>query len=418
MAWSNNHLPKYRKHRASGQAVVTLNGRDFYLGPHGTQASKIQYDRLLGEWLQNSRNPLISASDGITVVELCARYFKFAKQYYQRNGKCTGETPSIRIALRSLREWYGKSPAAEFGPLALQSLRQRMIDADHSRSYVNSQVNRIKRMFKWAVAEELIPPAVSQGLSAVSGLRMGRCGARETSPVLPVEDSIVDKTLPHMSSVVADMVRLQRLTGMRPAEVCLLRPCNVGRNDDVWIYKPSTHKSEHHGKARTIFIGPQAQDVLLRYLARSADEYCFRPCDSEAKRLAAKSANRVTPLSCGNRPGTNRKRNPAKAPGSCYTTHSYRRAIHYACDKAFPHNELGSIVRDSMTLGERAALKGWQSDHRWSPNQLRHAAATEVRKQFGLEAAQIILGHSAANVTQVYAERDMAKGLEVARQIG
>jgi hypothetical protein len=149
MAWSLNHLPKYRKHRASGQAVMTLNGRDFYLGPHGTQASKIQYDRLLGEWLQNSRNPLIAASDGITVVELCARYFKFAKQYYQRNDKCTGETPSIRIALRFTREWYGKSPAAEFGPLALQSLRRRMIDADHSRSYVNSQVNRIKRMFKW-----------------------------------------------------------------------------------------------------------------------------------------------------------------------------------------------------------------------------------------------------------------------------
>jgi integrase len=391
MAWSNNHLPKYRKHRASGQAVVTLNGRDFYLGPHGTKASKIQYDRLLGEWLQNSRNPLIAASDGITVVELCARYFKFAKQYYQRNGECTGETPNIRIALRFLREWYGKSPAAEFGPLALQSLRQRMIDADHSRSYVNSQVNRIKRMFKWAVAEELIPPAVSQGLSAVSGLRMGRCGARETSPVLPVEDSVVDKTLPHMSSIVADMVRLQRLTGMRPAEVCLLRPCD---------------------------LDPQAQDVLLRYLARSADEYCFRPCDSEAKRLAAKSASRVTPLSCGNRPGTNRKRKPAKQPGSCYATDSYRRAIHYACDKAFPHTELGSIIRDSMTPGERAALKAWQSDHRWSPNQLRHAAATEVRKQFGLEAAQIILGHSAADVTQVYAERDLAKGIHVAKMIG
>jgi integrase len=418
MAWSNNHLPKYRKHRASGQAVVTLNGRDFYLGPHGTKASKIQYDRLLGEWLQNSRNPLIASSDGVTVVELCARYFKFAKQYYQRDGHCTGETPNIRIALRFLREWYGKSAAAEFGPLALQSLRQRMIDADHSRSYVNSQVNRIKRMFKWAVAEELIPPSVSQGLSAVTGLRMGRGGARETLPVLPVEDSIVDQTLPYMSSIVADMVRLQRLTGMRPAEVCLLRPGDLDRIGEVWVYRPSTHKTEHHGKSRTVFIGPQAQDVLLRYLARSADEYCFQPSDSEAKRLAAKSASRVTPMSCGNRPGTNRKRNPRKQPGSRYTTASYRRAIHYACGKSFPHPKLGSVIRDSMAGAERANLKTWQSDHRWSPNQLRHAAATEVRKQFGLEAAQIILGHSAADITQVYAERDMAKGLEVARLIG
>ena len=89
MSWSNNHLPKYRKHRSSGQAVVTLNGRDFYLGPHGTKASKLQYDRLLAEWLQNSRNPFCGLDDGITVVELCARYFKFAKEYYQRGGKCT-----------------------------------------------------------------------------------------------------------------------------------------------------------------------------------------------------------------------------------------------------------------------------------------------------------------------------------------
>ena len=111
-------------------------------------------------------------------------------------------------------------------------------------------------------------------------------------------------------------------------------------------------------------------------------------------------------------------RRPKRTVGDQYDSCSYRRAIHQACDKAFPHPELGSKVRKDMTEAQVAELKKWQSDHRWSPNQLRHAAATEVRKQFGLEAAQIILGHSSANVTQVYAERDIAKGLEVARRIG
>lgn len=46
-----NKLPKHAKHRASGKAVVRLNGVDHYLGPHGTKASKIEYDRLIGEWL-------------------------------------------------------------------------------------------------------------------------------------------------------------------------------------------------------------------------------------------------------------------------------------------------------------------------------------------------------------------------------
>jgi hypothetical protein len=56
MPWSNNHLPKYRKHRASGQAVVMLNGRDFYLGPHVTKASKLECDRLMDEWLAGGRS--------------------------------------------------------------------------------------------------------------------------------------------------------------------------------------------------------------------------------------------------------------------------------------------------------------------------------------------------------------------------
>ena len=48
-------LPKYRRHKASGQAVVTLNGRDFYLGPWGTRASRLEYDKLVAEWMSADR---------------------------------------------------------------------------------------------------------------------------------------------------------------------------------------------------------------------------------------------------------------------------------------------------------------------------------------------------------------------------
>ena len=159
--------------------------------------------------------------------------------------------------------------------------------------------------------------------------------------------------------------------------------------------------------------------MLLRYLARDAEAYCFRPVDSEAKRRAAQSAARKTPLSCGNKPGSNRVRRPKRQPGERYTTASYRRAITRACDKAFPHPTLGGNRRgEADRCSSCIELRKWQSDHRWAPNQLRHAAATEVRREFGLEAAQVILGHSQANVTQIYAERDLARGVEVARAIG
>lgn len=70
----SDSLPKYRKHRASGQAVVTLSGRDFCLGPHGTRASRREYDRLIGEWLASGRQPLHVSTDQLTVAELCVRY--------------------------------------------------------------------------------------------------------------------------------------------------------------------------------------------------------------------------------------------------------------------------------------------------------------------------------------------------------
>jgi hypothetical protein len=51
----NHRLPSYRKHKPSGQAVVTLDGKDHYLGPHGSKASLQEYDRLVGEWQANGR---------------------------------------------------------------------------------------------------------------------------------------------------------------------------------------------------------------------------------------------------------------------------------------------------------------------------------------------------------------------------
>lgn len=198
----------------------------------------------------------------------------------------------------------------------------------------------------------------------------------------------------------------------------MMRPMDIERDGDVWVYRPESHKTEHHGRERVIFIGPQAQAVLLRYLARDATTFCFRPVDSEAKRRALQHANRTVPISCGNRPGSNVKRRPRRTCGEQYDANSYRRAIHRGCDIAFPHPDMGNAKESELSPAQLAELRTWQSAHRWSPNRLRHAAATAIRKQFGLEAAQIILGHAAADVTQIYAERDSARGIEVARMIG
>lgn len=403
----SNSTPKYRKHRASGQAIVSLSGKDFYLGPHGTKASHAEYDRLVAEWLQAGRC-LADEAEPITVVELLAVYKRFAESYYRKNGEPTREVGCIVEAARFVTKLYSRTPASEFGPLSLQVVQTKMTEAGLSRGVINNHTGRIKRMFKWGVAQELLPAASFQALQAVGGLRKGRCDARETDPVLPVSNATVEATLPKLREVVADMVRFQRLTGCRPGEVCALRPCDVDTSGDVWSYRLESHKTEHHERERVVFIGPRAQDVLRPYLLREATAYCFSPADSERKRRREQHAERKTPLAYGNSPGTNRKKKPKRSAGDYYTNNSYRRAVHRACDLAFP----------PATKLTGDALKQWRSEQRWSPNQLRHSAATEIRKRFGLEAAQVTLGHANANVTQVYAERDMEKAAAIMREVG
>lgn len=118
-------VPRYRKHRASGQAVVVLCGRCFYLGPHGTKASKVEYDRLIAEWLARGRRALadpVEENSGITVVELIARYKRYAEGYYRKDGAVTTEVPSILNAVKILKQMYGREPVDDFGPLRLQAI--------------------------------------------------------------------------------------------------------------------------------------------------------------------------------------------------------------------------------------------------------------------------------------------------------
>ena len=241
------------------------------------------------------------------------------------------------------------------------------------------------------MTEELIPPSVYHGLQAVPGLKKGRTEAADHAPVEPVPEGDIQATLPHLSLVVADMVRLQRLTGCRPGEVCILRPCDVDRSaSDVWVYRPASHKVEHHGRERAIHIGPRGQAILAPYLLREADAHAFSPVDSERTRRAEQRTRRQTRVQPSQVDRSKAK--PKRKAGDRYTTGSYRRAIHRACD-------LAGIAR-------------------WGPNRLRHSAGTEIRKEFGLEAAQVALGHASADITQVYAERDAELAREVARKIG
>ena len=301
--------PSYRKHKVSGQAVVTINGKDHYLGPHGTKASKLEYDRLIAEWLGNGRNvPFADKHAELTVAEVMAAYLRWAKAYYRQSS----EPQNIVYAFRPLKELYSRTSAVAFGPLALKAVRQRMIADGICRTEINKRIGRrIKRAFRWAVENELLPPSVFHGLQAVRGLTRGPSDARESSPVKPVPEALVDAIEHFVMPQVWAIIQLQRVTGMRPGEVTIMRTCDIDTSGKIWLYAPPRHKTGYHGHRRQIYLGPRAQAILVPWLKMELDAFLFSPREAMEVWRAERTRSRRTPLSCGNRVGTNRQRNPA-----------------------------------------------------------------------------------------------------------
>ena len=394
--------PSYRLHRPSGQAVVTIDGRDLYLGRHDTPASRAEYDRLIAEWLAGGRRLPSSAAGGdVTVNELMLAYHRHAQSYYVKDGEPTSEVRNVGLALRPVRQLYGHTPAKAFGPLALKAVRQSMIGAGLCRNEVNKRVRHVARAFKWGVGEELIPPSVHHGLKALAGLRRGRSEARETEPIRPVPEAFVEAIRPHVSRQVWAMVQLQLLTGMRPGEVCMMRTRDIDTAGKVWSYRPGSHKTEHHGKERLIHLGPQAQAVLRPWLRPELGAYLFSQAEAAEEHRSSRRGDRKTPMTPSQAART-RKRKPLRAPGERYETDSYRQAIGYGVRGA---------NRGRPERGE-PPIPGWH------PHQLRHNAATRLRREFGLDTARAVLGHSSTAVTEIYAELDIAKASEAMGRVG
>jgi integrase len=381
---------------------------DTLLGPYDTPESRKEYARVLAEWEAAGRRlPAAKSAADLTVNELILAYWHFAEGYYVKNGRTTSQLDRVRRALKPVRELYGHTPAGEFGPKALKAVRERMLtlECGHcggkgvtrkrppkpcqycqgqgrkgwNRSQINAAVGCVKRMFKWAVAEEVVSPATYQGLQAVAGLKKGRSQARKAPPITAVPDEHVERVLPLLTPPVQAMVRVQRLAGMRPSEVTIMRPCDIDRSGHtVWVYRPASHKMEHHGIRRVIFLGPKAQEILKPFLDRAADAYLFSPREAVEGYLRQQ--------------GRRVRHARSRRPGECYAVTSYDRAVAKACKRAgVPH---------------------------WAPNQLRHAKATEIRREAGLDAARVVLGHRSPQITETYAEIDVNKAAEVMTRLG
>jgi integrase len=390
----SNCVPSYRLHKPSGQAVVTLSGRDHYLGRHGSPESKAEYDRLIAEYLASRRQhpDRQGQPHAFTIDAMILAVWKEAELHYRHpDGTPTGELDNLRDALRPLRRLYGHTPAADFGPLALRAVRDEMIRAGLCRTTVNARVNRVRRAFRWAASLELIPAAVPHALATVPGLQRGRCDALESEGVKPVDWAHVDATLPHLPRPVAAMVLVMRYSNCRAEDAVVMRGCDLKVDGDVWAYTPASHKNAWRSHERVIYLGPQAQAVIRPFLRTDLGAYLFSPGEAleehHARRRAQRKSKR-TPSELRKQ----RKQMPKWVPRSRYDVNSVQQAVRRAC--------------------RRAGVP------EWSLLELRHTRATEVRERYGVEGAAAAMGHRRVETTQIYAEMNERLSQDIAREIG
>jgi integrase len=413
---TKTRVPSYRRHKQSGQAVVTLTDaltgkrKDHLLGKYNSAASRAEYKRLVLDWEARGRRlPDGKAAADLTVVELADRYWLYVESYYRHaDSTPTGEVQAMRYALRPLRHLHEQVPVMDFGPAHLKSTRELMVRGyEHPkygpqgalcRNQVNARIKRIRRMFKWGVAEGLVPAPVLWALQALAPLKQGRSEARESKPVLPVARVVVEDTLPLLRPMQADMVMLQLESGMRPGELVVMRPCDMDMTGPVWLFRPSSHKTQHHGHERIVTIGPKGQAIIRRYLTTDTQAYLFSPRKNMEERrltLRAERKSKVQP-SQKNR----RKARPKKRPGDCYTVTAFARG-----------------VREAIRRHNAGRPEAEQLPH-WHLHQLRHLRALELKRAVGLDLTRAVLGHRSPNITEMYATLDTAKAAEVMAKLG
>lgn len=339
--------------------------RDIVLGPAGSAQARAEYARLLAEMeVAGRRLPVRPAGAG--VKDVCLAHLRWAKSYHEPR-----QYHRVRTALQAVLDLYGHRAAGDFGPLALQAVRQVYVTSGYAREYVNTLVNCARGCFRWAAGEQLVPHEVAAALADVAPLRKRKTVAPERERVRPPDRGDVEATLPHLPQIPADMVRLQQWTGARPGEVCALRPRDLRRpwktvdGVGMWLYACDEHKTDWRGIPRWIPVGPRGQALLLPYLDRDPDAYCFCPRETY---LAWCAAN-------GRRPNLARK---GRNPGDRYATETYDDVVRRAC--------------------LRAGVEPW------SPGQLRHDVLTQVEADYSREDSRCVAGHTTPSTTARYTE--------------
>jgi integrase len=352
-------MPGIKLHKKTGQFYVWVRKKRKYLGTDAEQA-KVRLERYRRGEVE-ARPVARGEAEPPTVSEVLLAYIKARRA----GGVPEKEVARIKGVARVVNRLYGREQTATFRAKALKHVRQELIRTPSrrqikakpkrrhisprnpagplpiTRRYINRMVNEVKAAWTWAASEEMVPAETAMSLRLVAGLRKG-AGGREPDRIPAVEQWVVEATIPELTPVVAAMVRLQILTGMRPGELCSLRRGDISiehaervplpmtnkyvaamevEGVRLWVAVPSSHKTLHRGKPRAVVLGPKAQEVVRPFIdGRDPADYLFSPKESRTAWLKAHERK----VRVGR----------SRMPGARYTASSYGRSVACAVERA------------------------------------------------------------------------------------
>ena len=363
--------------------------------------------RFVNAWCKNE--PFQKTPSGGDRSSLKALFDGFIAEYQSRPVVQSADLHFAKIIARRINELFPSETVETFGPKALEAVRESFMVQGYvrggvhhlyTRSYLNKIAKKIREVFKWGCYQEIVPVEVYERLKTVPPLRAGRAFARESQGRRFLTDGEIEAVIACLQPIYGDIIRVLLLTGMRPSELCKMRIGDIDRsNEKVWIYRPSSHKTEYRGKKRHIPLGEQSQKILLPYLeGRKLDEFVFSPLAIMEEYWKIRARERKT------------KVQPSQLKRSKKANLRKRKRFLSSLD---PHL-IGAAVRKACSK----AIKQGNLAESWTPYELRHTAITKIRIREGAEAAQHFAGHSNLRTQDFYDHLALLKAIEVAEKYG
>ena len=398
--------PKLCHNKRQNFAYIYINRKQIYLGKWGSDEAKAAYTRFLMEWAKSKTATETRLHPGkISLVEVV---YAFMEDFRARPSKSLSDLNTYIFLGKRICSLFPDYAADDFRIRDLETLRDSFQKEgyrrggkkhEYTRTYLNKLMNRAKSIFSWGVSKEMVSAETYARLKFLVPLRRGQTSAPEPEKKHTVSDTDFNAVLKFLTPTYRDIATILRYTGMRPSELANMRVCDIEKAKELWIYRPTEHKTAYRGNTRSIVIGEKAQKALKRHLKnRGEEEYVFTPARIMEEYWTKKRSHRkskVTPSQIG-RGNQRKEKRTAKLSGKLNTC------------------LIGKAVKRACQL----ALDAKKIKTPWTPYELRHTAITEARIHFGAEAAQHFAGHSTIHTQEVYDHSAILSASNVARELG